>query len=164
MNTAARTAGHRSVDGVDRITLEPLVVVGLRERVAPAEIKAFFARSLPAVADRLARAGIRAAGPPVAVYRHEADQHFDVTAGFPVDPTSATPDSLVREQLPGGPAVRAVHEGSYDTLPAAYGALSRWFGERRLAPPTMMWEQYLVGPGDAPAAGYLTQIVFPMAG
>ena len=163
MNSAIRTAGHRSTDSVDRVVLEPSVVLGLRERVAPSEIKAFFARALPAVAGELARAGIHAAGAPIAVYRHEADQHFDVTVGFPVDQASATPVTLVREQLPGGPAARAVHEGSYDALPAAYHALSQWFAERHLAPPTMMWEQYLVGPGDAPQNRYLTQIVYPVA-
>jgi effector-binding domain-containing protein len=153
---------EQPVDGVERVTLAPRVVVGLRRRVAPSELSGFFARAIPIVAGELARAGSRPAGPPIAVYRHEDGGHFEVTVGFPVDESSASTDALVREVLPGGAAARAVHVGSYDTLGQTYAALGHWFTERELLPPDVMWEEYLAGPGSVNEAEYRTRIVYPL--
>lgn len=156
MNTAGTTT-------VETVTLEPRTVVGLRQRVAVDELSAFFARAIPAVAGELARAGIRPDGAPVALYRHEQGHHFDVTVGFPVHEVPAATETLVREELPGGRAVRAVHVGSYETLPATYSELSHWFAEHRQAPPDTMWEEYLVGPGGADETACRTRIVYPLS-
>lgn len=163
MNTSRMsTVTERPMDGVERVTLEPRVIVGLRQRVALDELSGFFARAIPAVAGELARAGTRPIGPPVAVYRNEEARHFDVTVGFPVAEAPASTGALVREVLPGGPAARAVHVGSYETLSQAYAGLSRWFTQRKLLPPGMMWEEYLVGPGSVDESEYRTRIVYPL--
>jgi effector-binding domain-containing protein len=135
-----------STDTVVELSLPPSIIVGLRERVAMADLSDFFGRAMPAVASEFARLGIAPAGPPTAVYRHEIHQDFDVTAGFPV--TALPPDAkeLAVVTLPPGPAVLVEHSGPYETLPAAYAAMSAWFGEYGLTPPDMMWEEYLVGP------------------
>lgn len=136
-------------------------VAGLRERVALADLAEFFARAIPAVAGELARQGVAPAGPPTAVYRHEFAHEFDVTVGFPVA-EAPTNDALVIEKLPAGRAVQAEHVGPYSTLPAIYTRLSRWFSGQKLNPPTVMWEEYLVGPGMAEEFGYLTRVVYPL--
>ena len=110
----------------------------------------------------LARAGTRPIGPPVTVYRNERAGHFDVTVGFPVAEAPAFTDAFVREVLPGGPAVRALHVGSYETLSQTYAGLSHWFNQRRLWPPDMMWEEYLAGPGSVAESEYRTRIVYPL--
>jgi len=163
MNSGGTETAARPLDRVETVTLQACTVVGLRQRVAVDEIRAFFTRAIPAVSGELARAGIRPGGAPIAVYRHEQGHHFDVTVGFPVTEAPASTDALVREQLPGGRAVRAVHVGSYDTLPAAYTELSHWFVEHRLTPHDVMWEEYLVGPGAADETAYQTQIVYPLS-
>ena len=147
---------------VERVTLEPRVVVGLRQRLTADELSEFFARAIPAVAGELARAGTRPAGPPVAVYRHEEARHFDVTVGFPVAEPPASIDALVHEELPGGAAVSAVHAGSYETLSQTYAELSRWFARRKLPPPALLWEEYLAGPGSVDESEYRTRILYPV--
>jgi effector-binding domain-containing protein len=163
MNMSATNAvTEQSMDDVERVTQEPRVIVGLRQRVTVEELSGFFARAIPAVAGELARVGTRPAGPPVTVYRNEEAGHFDVTVGFPVTEAPASTDALVREVLPGGPAVRAVHVGPYETLSQTYAGLSQWFSQRRLLPPGLMWEEYLAGPGSVDESEYRTRVVFPL--
>jgi len=161
--SALQTTAHQPMDAVETITLEPRVLVGQRQRVAVSELGDFFARAIPAVAGELARAGVHPLGPPIAMYQHEQGHRFDVTVGFPVGEVPEFFGDLVREVLPGGPAVRAVHVGPYETLPAAYGELGHWFAQRTLKVPEMMWEEYLVGPGAADESAYRTEIVYPLS-
>jgi effector-binding domain-containing protein len=155
-------AAASPVQGVDVVTTQPRRIVGLRERVAIADLSGYFARALPLVAERLGRAGIHLIGPPVAVYRDERGQEFVVTVGFPVDHAPMAIDGLVRETLPGGRAVRAVHSGPYESLPETYARLGAWFAQRAIQPPTMMWEEYLVGPNVTGEKGCVTEVVFPL--
>lgn len=156
------TISGPSTDAVVEFTLPAGTVTGLRERVAVADLSDFFGRAMPAVVAEFARLGITPAGPPTAVYRHEIGHDFDVTVGFPVAGPSAHTDSLVVETLPAGKAVRVEHVGPYETLPAAYAALSAWFGGHQLPPPDLMWEEYLVGPGDADESEFRTRVVYPL--
>jgi hypothetical protein len=41
--------------------------------------------------------------------------------------------------------------------------LSAWFEGRRPAPPDMMWEEYLLGPGDTDESGFRTRVVYPLS-
>jgi len=152
-----------STDAVVEFTLPASVIVGLRERVAVADLSDFFGRAMPAVAAEFARLRITPVGPPTAVYRHEAGHDFDVTVGFPVAAPSTKAGGLVVETLPAGQAVRVEHVGAYETLPAAYAALSAWFAAHQLTPPDVMWEQYLAGPGDTDESGFRTRVVYPLS-
>jgi effector-binding domain-containing protein len=147
---------------IEEVTLSPRTIVGRRERVAVADLAEFFGQAIPMAAAELARSGIEPAGPPVAVYRQEVGHTFEVTAGFPVTRPPDT-DALVQLRLPAGRAVQAVHAGTYATLSETYERLSDWFAERRLAPPGVMWEEYLAGPDAGGEAGCLTRVVFPLS-
>lgn len=147
---------------VEVLTLDERTVVGLRDRLSPARMAEFFGRAIPAVSAELGRRGVAPDGPPVAVYRHEAGGEFDVIVGFPVRAAFTATGSLVVEKLPGGRAVRAEHLGPYETLPATYAVLSKWFADKHYFPPAVMWEEYLVGPGAAAEAEYRTRVVFPL--
>jgi len=152
-----------STDAVVELTLPATTIVGWRKRVAVADLSDFFGRAMPAVAAQFARLGITPAGPPTAVYRHEVGHDFDVTVGFPVAGPSTNKGGLVVETLPAGQVVRVEHVGAYETLPAAHVALSAWFGAHQLAAPDLMWEQYLVGPGDADESEFRTRVVYPLS-
>lgn len=148
---------------VEVVTLDERTVVGVRQRVAPAEMGRFFHRAIEVTAAELSRRGHPAAGPPTAVYRNESGGEFDVTVGFPVTPPFTVGGGLVVEKLPTGRAARVEHIGPYDTLGATYAALSRWFGRRGEPPPDVMWEEYLVGPGAADQAEFRTRVVCPLS-
>jgi effector-binding domain-containing protein len=87
-----------------------------------------------------------------------------VTTGFPVaQPVTPTP-AVVVETLPGGPAIEAIHTGSYDTLSETYAELGTWITDQKLTPASDMWEEYLIGPNiEQDPAKWQTRIVFPLA-
>ncbi|MCU7731113.1 GyrI-like domain-containing protein [Actinoplanes sp. KI2] len=124
------TATRPSADRVEEINVPARTVVGMHEHVTVADLPEFFAKAVPATAGELARLGVAPAGPPMVVYRHEADHAFDVTVGFPVENPPASSDVLAVEELPAGRVACAEHVGPYATLPAAYTTMSNWLGER----------------------------------
>lgn len=147
---------------IEEVRLSPRMIVGRRERVAVSDLPAFFATAIPAVAAELQREGIRPDGPPIAAYRREIGDTFEVTMGFPVARLPVS-DALSRLPLPGGAAIQALHAGPYRSLPETYARLGEWFTRRHLPPPTLMWEEYLVGPGQTgDESGCLTRVVFPL--
>lgn len=151
-----------TLTGIEEVTLPARTVVGLRERVAVADLAAFFGRAIPAVAAELAELGAVPAGPPTAIYRNEAARTFEVTVGFPVAGPPPAWHTLIVEHLPAGPAVQAEHVGPYETLSGTYAALGNWFSAHKLTVPRTMWEEYLNGPGSTDEAGYRTRVVYPL--
>lgn len=147
---------------IERVELQPQPIVGLHEVVPMDALPDFFGRAFHAAADALAEQGLEPSGPPVAVYGSTPTDAVDVTAGLPVDgPVTVGGDLVVRE-LPGGPVVQAVHIGSYDDLPQAYGEVMKWMGARHLSPVADMWEQYLNDPDSVEGPQALqTRIVIP---
>ena len=162
MTITRESAASREVE-VEVLTLPARPVVGLRERISVPELAGFFDRAVATVLEELFRQGFEPAGPPIVIYRHEESHEFDVTIGFWVEEPHLFADVLVVDQLPAGRVVRALHVGPYETLADTYTVLSRWFGDRQVTTPTMMWEEYLVGP-DAVSdpAAYRTRVVYPL--
>jgi hypothetical protein len=111
------------IDEVQLLAVPRRVVVGLRERVAVANLPAFFGRALPVVLREMSRQAIRPSGPPLTIYRDEAGGEFEVTVGFPVEVPASPVDVLVVDELPDGTVVQAEHVGPYETLP---GRMRRW--------------------------------------
>ncbi|GHH77992.1 GyrI-like domain-containing protein [Promicromonospora soli] len=138
-------------------------IVGLHESVRMEELRDFFPRAMTAAGEALEARGVDPAGPPVALYEGMSEGTFEVTAGFPV-PTGAAPsDDVVVAMLPGGATVEVIHEGSYDGLSDTYEELTAWFEENGMTPPTVMWEEYLVGPeSGADPSHWQTRIVYPV--
>ena len=114
-------------DRITELTLPARTVVGVRARVAIADLADFFGPAIVSVTLEFSRLGITPAGPPIAVYCHEIGQKFDLTVGVPVPARPRDTGSLTVVDLPAGPTVQAEHTGPYETLPAAYAALSQWF-------------------------------------
>lgn len=138
-------------------------IVGLHESVRMEELKEFFPRAMAAAGEALAARGLDPAGPPVALYEGMTEGTFDVTAGFPVPPGAAPSDDVVAAMLPGGATVEVIHEGSYEDMSNTYEELTGWFEENGMTQPTVMWEEYLVGPESGADPGHWqTRIVYPV--
>ncbi|MFI9489369.1 GyrI-like domain-containing protein [Promicromonospora sp. NPDC052451] len=137
-------------------------IVGLRETVRMDALSDFFARAMRTASEALAARGMEPAGPPVALYTGMSDESWDVTAGFPVPAGAAPSDEVVAAMLPGGATVEVVHHGSYDGLPGTHGELAAWFQENGMVVPTVVWEEYVVGPDtEADPERWQTRIVYP---
>ena len=137
-------------------------IVGLREKVRMDELEDFFPRAMTAAAGALRARGVEPAGPPVALYENASPEGFDVTAGYPVPAGAAPSDDVVAAMLPSGATVEATHEGPYETLFAAHEELTAWFQENGMPPPTVVWEEYVLGPETgADPSQWQTRIVYP---
>lgn len=149
---------------IERVTLTPTRIFGYHAIVPLNELSAFFRPTFDAVAAEMEDHGVEIIGPPTAVYHAMVRDTVEVTAGFPVA-TLATPRAAsVIEVLPGGPAVVAVHTGGYDTIRQTHRLLSDWVGKQHLAPATVIWEEYVVGPAEDPdPAAWQTRLVYPLA-
>nr|WP_304999643.1 GyrI-like domain-containing protein [Cryobacterium sp. TMT4-10] len=147
----------------ERVELEPRTLVGVHETIKMTPMSEFMGRAFGTAAAELGKQGAFPAGPPISMYHGMPTDTVDVTAGFPVaHPVTPTP-LVVVETLPGGPAIEAIHTGSYDTLTQTYGELSTWLLEQKLDLAPDMWEEYLVGPDTEPdPAKWQTRIVFPL--
>ncbi|MFI2363076.1 GyrI-like domain-containing protein [Promicromonospora sp. NPDC019610] len=138
-------------------------IVGLHQKVRLDELGEFFPRAMTVAAEALRERGVEPAGPPVAFYEGMSEERFDVTAGYPVPAGAAPSDDVVAAMLPGGATVEAVHEGPYETLPAAYEELTAWFSQNGMTQPSLMWEEYVLGPeAEADPGRWRTRIVYPV--
>lgn len=113
--------------------------------------------------DRLAAVDAVPAGPAGATYAPEffAEEAGEVVAFVPIDPRHRDRfDSVV--DLPARRFAIAVHTGPFTDFDRTYGALGSHVAEhdRALAEPVR--EIYLVGPGDAAAADYRTEVCWPI--
>jgi effector-binding domain-containing protein len=148
---------------VERVTLTPRTIIGVRERVAPEGMTGFFSRALERAYEALQEIGMAPAGPPMAAYRGDPTQGFDVIAGFPVIGTPTAPAGIAVVELPGGPGVTTIHTGSYDSMTDTYAGITAWMQEQHLTPAEPMWEEYLTDPEQEPdPAKWQTRIVFPV--
>jgi AraC family transcriptional regulator len=109
------------------------------------------------------KAGLELAGFPLARYPIVGPL-MTVEGGAPLlEP--ATPEGEMEYcELPGGPAVFAVHGGSYDQLGDTHAAVLRWIHDHNLRIAGPHWEWYVTDPGEHPdPATWRTHIYYPLA-
>ena len=128
------------------------------------ELAAFFDRSFATVPHVIASQNVAIAGPAFARYHRPPAETFDLEVGFPTD-RRVEPDGDVRPgALPGGRVVRAVHEGAYDELGAAWEQIGRWIFDQGLAPTGDLWEVYVTQPSpDMDPAELRTELYWAVA-
>lgn len=132
------------------ITEEPARLVAVVRRVVPmAEIVTFYDNAYSEVAAALATAGHPPAGPALGWMHHDDNQEaIDIAAGFPaagVEPGPLAPGIEVVE-IPGGRALAAEHQGSYDGLSEAWDALDKYRAAANLEARGDTIEEYLTEP------------------
>ncbi|MCW2810096.1 MAG: transcription activator effector binding [Friedmanniella sp.] len=135
----------------------------ITDHVARDQLPTFFSRALTAVSETLAAEGVTPSGPPFACYHGEPREVIEVEAGFPVAEPVEAADAVLPGELPGGPAVEALHIGAYDHLAETYAAVRSRMEQEGLEPAPLMWEYYLTGPATDPdPATWRTRVVWPV--
>lgn len=112
----------------------------------------------------LNQAKVAPAGPPVARYSHVANGKVTIDLGFPVNDKaigSLRAAGLSTGLTGGGEAMRAMHEGSYETLQHTYEAVLGAIAAAGRAPSDEMWERYLTG-RETPAESARTEVLWPL--
>jgi effector-binding domain-containing protein len=111
----------------------------------------------------IAQQGIVPAGPVFSHHFRMDPEIFDFELGVPVK-TPVSPVGRVRRgQLPAATVARAIYEGPYEGLGAAWAGLDAWIAAEKLEPASDFWECYLAGPDLNPdPATYRTELNRPL--
>ena len=134
------------------------------------DIGAIFDEDATRLVTYLEQRDISPAGSPYARYWEYGPDQVDIEIGIPVDADlddlgDLRPEGIIGvSELPGGPAARLLHSGSYDGLAAAYQRLEGYLTETGNRPTGAPWETYLVMPdavgGDA--SMLQTEVIWPV--
>jgi AraC family transcriptional regulator len=144
------------------LTDQPVVFV--RVRAARHEIPAAIAGGLGKAFPFAMKAGLPIAGRPYARYHAMGPGLFTMDVGVPVGASTAGEGEVEGGTLPGGPALLAVHAGSYDSLGETYAAMERWMEEHGCQPNGGPWESYITDPAEHPdPAEWRTEVYWPIA-
>ncbi len=107
--------------------------------------------------------GVGITGPWFTLHHRRPTDTFDFDVCVPVA-TAVTPAGRVRPgERRAARVARAVHEGDYDGLGAAWGAFQQWLDANGQRTADDFWETYLVGPeAGNDATKYRTQLDRPL--
>ncbi len=148
---------------VTRRTVEASHALVIRKTVAPAEIAATLAESLPRVFAYAQHAGVAFAGPPFTRYLRTGIGLLTIEAGMPIATATRTGDGIEAIELPAGPVAVAVHRGAYDKLSETHAAIERWIAAQGHTSSGAPWEVYVTDPGQKPnPADWETEVFYPL--
>lgn len=102
-------------------------------------------------------------GPPVAIYHSTIAGLIELEVGFPLEYIFPGRGRLHESELPSGPVAWTCHVGPYETLHAAYQAISLWAlqtGHELAGPP---WDSYVADPTQvSDALRLVTEVYWPL--
>lgn len=102
-------------------------------------------------------------GPRFARY-HAFGETIDLEAGMHVPAPIRADGNVKPGALPAGPAARAIHVGSYETLRDSYAAVAAWQERVGRTPSGGPWEVYITDPSTEPdPTRWRTEILWPLA-
>jgi effector-binding domain-containing protein len=111
------------------------------------EVFGAIAGSIEAIRTQLAKAGLKAAGRPIAVFLEADDVGFKYRAAVPIDATpdgkTSLSDTVKLGQTPVGKAMRFEHRGAYDDIDATYEAITAYLDEKGIDAQDTFIEEYL---------------------
>lgn len=148
----------------DLVTLTPEPFAYVSRECGMAEIGKTVEDAFCVLGAALAQAKTTPTGPPTARYSEVSEGRVTVDLGFPVHEgatASLRAAGLHTGMTGGGEAMRAIHEGSYDSLRQTYDVILNAIRAAGRAPADEMWERYHSGP-EAPETQARTEVLWPM--
>lgn len=116
--------------------------------------------------------GVQFTGPPRAIYTAYSPEGTEFTVALPIaaEVSGDMGDTAVTvSEVPGGEALRFVHEGPYPKLAETYGKITDWMKANAMlateadwAKYMPMWEEYVSDPASTPADDLVTHIYVPL--
>jgi effector-binding domain-containing protein len=109
------------------------------------------------------RVGAPLAGRPFTRYPSVGPGLVTIEAGCVIATPAFGDGDVEAATLPGGPAVVAMHAGSYDTLAETYAEMERWAERNGYALGGAPWESYITDPAEhADPADWRTEVFWPV--
>ena len=99
------------------------------------------------VRTEISKAGLKPAGPPIAVFLEADDSGFKFRAAVPLasapDGKTQLSDAVKIGQTPVGKAMRFEHRGAYDDIDGTYEAITAYLDEKGVDAQDVFVEEYL---------------------
>jgi effector-binding domain-containing protein len=152
--------------GTSHVASQPVLLVTAATGVEdPANVPMAMRQAYEEISDFMNQAGVTMTGQPMAITRTLEDGRHEYDAAIPVDFVPVNLEGNVRGgQSPGGPAVRAVHRGSYQQLPSTYEKLAAYLSAHGHVGSSVSWEHYLTDPAVTPPQDMVTHVYIMLAG
>jgi effector-binding domain-containing protein len=103
--------------------------------------------SIDLIRTEIAKAGLKAAGRPIAVFLEADDVGFRYRAAIPLESTpegkTELSDAVKLGPTPVGKAMRFEHRGAYDDIDATYEAITAYLDEKGVDAQDLFIEEYL---------------------
>lgn len=108
--------------------------------------------------------GMGPAGPPLAICHDDEyrEKDVDMEAAVPVAGKVPGNERVKFRELPAAQMASVTHIGGYDSISQAYNAIMAWIDQNGYRITDHDRETYLVGPGQAEPASYVTEVQLPV--
>lgn len=148
------------------LTPQPMIYVTRRTQMAPGAIQKAMGEAFQALGAFIGAKQVPVVGPPLALYRdYEPDGSFHCDVGFPVAEAGlALAEGEVKAgRTPAGRAIKAIHQGPYDTLRDSWTELEAELKKAGTPMPPIAWEVYISDPDKTPPADLKTELYLPVS-
>ena len=158
----------------EQVTVAPVLAVQYSTGCGmdPGEIAATMGRAFEQLHQFAEMHALQFANPPRAIYTGYGAEGVDFTVAVPVAADSAVDaeeSGITVGEIPGGQALRFVHEGPYPKLRDTYEQITAWMKEQGMlqseadwAKYMPMWEEYMNDPQSTPEDELITNIYLPV--
>jgi len=148
----------------EEITLTPKTVIALKSSATWDSAFETIQDAFKNVYAFLDRQGIKPAGPAMTIYTASDDAGFEFQAAVPIAEAPKDPPKgdLAVITSPEGKALKFLHRGSYDSLDAAYDAITHYLDERKLEARDLYIEQYDTDLLNTPEDNLVIEVLVPI--
>lgn len=152
-----------------RITEEvvPLITyIGVSSKVNPQDAAAISRQMGKAFGELVAattQAKVQVVGSPFCVYPALNNESMEMICALPVSKDVPAVGKFKVQQLPGGPAVKAIHLGAYEKLVNTHQEIGKYIQVKMLAVNGAPWEVYVTDPmAEKDTARWVTEVYYPV--
>ena len=140
-------------------------VIGLKLKTSSESIASDIGQGYGRLFQYVAQAGIKPAGPPLALFYNPPGPEMDVELAVPAPPDAPGQGEIFNRKLPGGTMASIVHIGPYETLKGTYDTLFAWLKKNDHSLTGPVREVYLSDPSmEKDHSKLKTEILAPIDG
>jgi effector-binding domain-containing protein len=138
-----------------------ILYVALGSRESSSGVAASLAAAYGEISDLMTEQSIEMQSQPMAITRAWDAEDYEFDAAIPAPSGEVVLRGRVRAGTsPAGRAVRLIHQGPYERMPASYAKLAAYMAAHGLKEGRVSWEQYISDPAKTPPSEAVTHIYF----
>ena len=153
-------ADHSQVE-ISRVDVvaQDILYVTLSSSRDPQDIAMVMAAAYTEISRLMNETGVNMVGQPMAITRTWEGGTYQFDAAIPVDrvPMQLS-GNVMSGQSPSGPAVRALHHGTYEQMMPTYEKLVAYMSAHGLSQGKISWEHYVTDPGNTAIEDLITHV------